>query len=488
MTITSESLTLNHLKTELIWRYFLEITQIPRPSFHEQKIKAYLLNWANQQGFDHEVDAADNIVIFVPASEGYETHNPVVLQAHKDMVCEKNADVDFDFLTQGLDVSIEDGWLKANGTTLGADNGLGIAAAMAVATDSSVDHPPLEILVTATEERGLIGANNLSDKLLSGKTMINLDTESWGDIYIGCAGSRSAKITLPFTRVTNTKSTTVSIKIHGLKGGHSGLDIHQPRINSAKFLGLMLNELNQKFDFLINDINAGNLPNAIPREAHILLSIDKENESKLMAEINDYYQRWFKEYQRFEPHFKVDVNIAKTSDSALDKNTQNTLITFINAIHSGVLSMSPSMPNLVETSNNLSSIKHKDNQLIITIYTRSDNALGIDNFLAGIKNLADNHDDAGIEISPLSPGWKPDIHSKILTIAEESHEKLYGKKANIKAIHAGLECGAIAAKYPGMDMVSIGPTIENAHSPDEAAKIDTVAPFYRLLCHMLAKL
>ncbi|WP_119344975.1 beta-Ala-His dipeptidase [Facilibium subflavum] len=489
MLDTFMSPTFDSLKTEKIWQYFLEITQVPRPTFHEEKIKAYLLDWADKHGFDHQIDTADNIVIKVPASKGYEAHATVVLQAHKDMVCEKNEDVEFDFKNDPLKLKIEDGWLKADGTTLGADNGLGIAAAMAIATDKNAKHPPLEILITASEERGLIGANNLSPTLLSGQTMINLDTESWGDIYVGCAGSQSGKLIfdLSYDDQIADDLTSIEIKVHGLKGGHSGLDIDKPRINAAKFLSLLLCDAQQHVAFNVNNINAGNLPNAIPREALAIISCNKDEKAKLVSVLQAYYQQWYDIYQAHEPGFRLDMLDKETQNKKLTETLKDNLLNILSTIHSGVLTMSAAMSELVETSNNLSSIKIKDQNLIVTIYTRSDNNLGISSFMQGVERNAKTNN-AQLQKSPLSPGWKPDMGSRVLSIAKESYKALYQKDANIKAIHAGLECGAIYDKYPKMDMVSIGPTIENAHSPDEKAEIYSVGEFYQLLKYMLEKL
>ncbi|WP_440617536.1 beta-Ala-His dipeptidase [Cysteiniphilum sp. 6C5] len=481
-------LNIETLKNESIWQYFIEITQIPRPTFHEEKIKAYLLAWAEKNSFKTKIDQADNIVIYVPATKGYESHKSVVLQAHKDMVCEKNEDVIFDFLKDGLKLEIIDGWLKAKGTTLGADNGIGIAAAMAAATDKEIKRPALEILITASEERGLIGANNLSKDLLTANTMINLDTESWGDIYVGCAGSQSATMRFKNETIEQPSSLqSIEIIINGLKGGHSGLDIDKPRINAAKFMSMMLDDLDQNYSYNINEIKAGNLPNAIPREAKAIISSQVEDIPQIKEALSNYYDNWYAIYQKNEPNFTLTINEVTTAKTAFNNDLKHRLLNVLTSIHSGVLAMSPAMPNLVESSNNLSSIKLKDNDIVITVYTRSDNNLAINNFMQSIKRIA-TQNNAIFDKSQLSPGWKPDMSSNVLKIAKESYFALYSKEANIKAIHAGLECGAIVDKYPHMDMVSIGPTIEGAHSPDEKVKIDTVSEFYQLLKAMLERL
>ncbi|WP_440683602.1 beta-Ala-His dipeptidase [Cysteiniphilum halobium] len=484
----ADELNIETLKNQPIWQYFIEITKIPRPTFHEEKIKAYLLNWAEKNNFKTKIDQADNIVIYVPATKGYESHKPLVLQAHKDMVCEKNEEVTFDFLNDSLQLEIVDGWLKAKGTTLGADNGIGIAAAMAAATDKVIKRPALEILITASEERGLIGANNLSKDLLTTNTMINLDTESWGDIYVGCAGSQSATMTFKNETIEQSPSLqSIEIIVNGLKGGHSGLDIDKPRINAAKFMSMMLDNLDQKHSYNINEIKAGNLPNAIPREAKAIISCQVKDIAQIKEALTHYYHNWFAIYQKNEPNFALTIKEVTTAKTAFNDELKHRLLNVLTSIHSGVLTMSPAMPNLVESSNNLSSIKLKDGDIVVTVYTRSDNSLAINSFMQSIKRIA-MQNNAIFDKSQLSPGWKPDMSSKVLKIAKESYFSLYGKEANIKAIHAGLECGAIAHKYPNMDMVSIGPTIEAAHSPDEKVKVDTVSEFYQLLKAILERL
>ena len=483
-----QKISIDSLKKEKIWQYFIEISQIPRPTFHEEKIKIYLLNWATKHEFTFKTDNADNLVIYVPASKTYESHPAIVLQAHKDMVCEKNTEVDFDFLTDSLQLEICDGWLKAKGTTLGADNGIGIAAAMAVATDKSIQRPALEILITASEERGLIGANNLNGELLTACTMINLDTESWGDIYVGCAGSQSGIIKFINQQTSQDQSlNSLEISINGLKGGHSGLDIDKPRINAVKFLGLLLSDLAQKHSFSISEISGGNLPNAIPREASAIISFEPQAMDKIQLGLQAYFQTWQNIHLMNEPNFALHLKEVATPTLCITDIVRENLLNLLTSIHTGVLSMSSAMPNLVESSNNLSSIKIKEDQIIITIYTRSDNCLGINTFMQGVERNA-KQNNATFEKSPLSPGWKPDMSSKVLKVARESYFYLYQQPANIKAIHAGLECGAIVAKYPKMDMVSIGPTIECAHSPDEKVEISTVSDFYQLLKTMLQRL
>ncbi|WP_192484252.1 MULTISPECIES: beta-Ala-His dipeptidase [Cysteiniphilum] len=481
-------LNIETLKNESIWQYFIEITQIPRPTFHEEKIKAYLLEWAKNNNFKTKIDQADNIAIYVPATKGYESHKPVVLQAHKDMVCEKNEEVTFDFLNDSLQLEIVDGWLKAKGTTLGADNGIGIAAAMAAATDKDIKRPALEILITASEERGLIGANNLSKDLLTANTMINLDTESWGDIYVGCAGSQSATMIFKNEIIEQSPSLqSIEIIVNGLKGGHSGLDIDKPRINAAKFMSMMLDNLDQNHSYNINEIKAGNLPNAIPREAKAIISCQVEDIAQIKEALTHYYHNWFAIYQKNEPNFALTIKEVTMAKTAFNDDLKSRLLNVLTSIHSGVLAMSPAMPNLVESSNNVSSIKLKDDDIVITIYTRSDNNLAINNFMQSVKRIAAQNN-AIFNKSQLSPGWKPDMSSNVLKIAKDSYFSLYSKEANIKAIHAGLECGAIVDKYPHMDMVSIGPSIEGAHSPDEKVKINTVSEFYQLLKAMLERL
>ena len=482
------------LMNEKIWQYFVEITQIPRPTFHEKKIKLYLLSWAQKNDFKVVLDKADNIVIHVPASKGFESHQVVALQAHRDMVCEKHKEVNFDFIEDALQLKIQGKWLKATGTTLGADNGIGIAAAMAIASDLNIKRPALEILITASEERGLIGANNLSKNLLNAKKMINLDTESWGDIYVGCAGSQFATIELEtplMEQQENSKSNkkiqkSIEIVINGLKGGHSGLDIDKSRVNAAKFMGSLLIFLNQNYQYNLSELEAGNLPNAIPREARAVISCEKDNLEILKLNIKNYFNEWYNVYQQYEPDFSLNINEVRAT-SVFSNSVKLNLLNLLSGIHSGVLAMSSIMPNLVESSNNLSSIKLENGKIVLTIYTRSDNDLAIRVFMEAMQHLA-VHNQAKFRVSELSPGWKPNMNSELLKIAKDSYVHLYKSEACVKAIHAGLECGAIINKYPCMDVISIGPSIEGAHSPNEKVEIETVEKFYYFLKEIVERL
>lgn len=471
--------TFEHLATSPIWKYFLEITQIPRPTFHEEKIKAYLLNWAAQNQFDYNIDEADNIVIKVPATKGYQDRPTLALQAHKDMVCEKNDDISFDFLTQGLNLKIDGDWLKAEGTTLGADNGIGMALAMAIATDA--EHPPLEILITASEERGLVGANNLSAELLTAKRMINLDTEEWGEIFIGCAGSINNKLTLALeSQPSNHQLTPLKVAIKGLLGGHSGCDIHLNRLNAIKLLAHSLNDLNKAYDYDLALLNGGNLPNAIPREAHATILVKPQEQEAIIKHLKGFIQQYQNTYRDAEPHFNIDISTTARPQDCYTCATSKRLIDLLMAIPSGVIEMNASMPGLVKTSNNLASVKHLDDKIVVTAYTRSDSDLCVLQFVETLDRLA-KLTQATRESSKLSPGWQPNPQSELLALVTSIYEKQLGKTPEVKAIHAGLECGAIFKKYPQMDIVSIGPTIRGAHSPDERVLISSVDAFFKVV-------
>lgn len=477
---------LDELRKSPVWKYFLEITQVPRPTFHEEKIKAYLLNWADQNNFTYQLDDADNIVIQVPASKGFEDRPVLALQAHKDMVCEKNNDVTFDFLTQGLNLKIDGEWLKAEGTTLGADNGMGIAVAMAIATDAQ--HPALEILITASEERGLVGANNLSPHLLTAKRLINLDTEDWGEVFIGCAGSINSKLSVDLeTQTPDTKPIALKLDIKGLQGGHSGCDIHLNRLNAIKVLGHTLNQLSQSYHYTLAFFTGGNLPNAIPREATatILIAPNDQDcvEQTLQSLIHEYQQA----YKDAEPLLALESEVIDLPAQVYTNTTAEKLMNLVLTIPSGVLEMNASMPGLVKTSNNLASIKHQDNQIIVTAYTRSDNDLCILQFVQSLQRLSDITN-VTLQSSKLSPGWQPNPNSDLLRKVCETYQNHLGKTPEIKAIHAGLECGAIYKKYPEMDMVSIGPTIRGAHSPDERVLIPSVNEFYTVVKNIIKAL
>ena len=480
--------TLKELEPKAVWHYFDEITQVPRPSKHEEKIGAYLIRFAQAHLLEYRQDETGNIVIRKPASAGMENAPGVVLQSHVDMVCEKNSDVEFDFLNDPIRAYIDGGWVKAHGTTLGADDGIGMAAAMAVLTDDSLAHGPVEALFTVDEETGLSGAFGLTEGMLTGKYLINLDSEDEGEIFIGCAGGIDTVATFicqTQAAESNTKAFTISLK--GLTGGHSGDDIHKGYGNSNKILTRFLLHGADHFGLRLAEFDGGNLRNAIPREASATFTIPMENE----AEIRKYYDVFTREvkeeYKYTEKKIAFSMDPA-AADQVIDPKTQKNLLLSLQGVANGVLSMSYSMPGMVETSTNLASVKFaKENRIVVTTSQRSSVESAKYDAMHTVESTL-MLGGAEIAHSDGYPGWAPDPASNLLHVAEKVYKDTFGREAKVKAIHAGLECGLFLKKYPHLEMISIGPTLRGVHSPDERLEIATVDMFWKLLTGTLAGL
>ncbi len=483
---------LDKLEPRLIWKHFDAIRQIPRPSKHEERIAEHVVNWARSHRFEVKRDGAGNVVVRVPATSGHEKAPVIVLQGHLDMVPEKNSDVAFDFLKDAIQVRIVGDYLYATGTTLGSDNGIGVAAAMAVAEDPDAMHGPLELLFTIDEETGLTGAMELDGKTLTGRTMINLDTEEDAALYIGCAGGADTLATFTVAREDALPGTLpVRISVRGLRGGHSGVDIHENRGNALKFLVRTLNAIRQKgIEFGIVSLAGGSKHNAIPREADAVVRIAKAGEGAVQAPVDDCARLFKEEFGEIDPNQRLECVALKD-----DVDNRKVWIRFDNdrvldamlACPHGVLGMSRAVPGLVETSNNLAVVVTEGNTVKVTTSSRS-------SVMPSLKATTEQVGAAfrlgGAEVEQHDgyPGWKPNPGSKVLNTAVKVFERQFGKKPAIRAIHAGLECGLIGEKYPGMDMVSMGPQIESPHSPDERVQISTVERFYKLLKTTLAEL
>jgi dipeptidase D len=482
-----EAKIIEGLKPKILWQRFYEISQVPRPSKKEGKILEYLKKLLTQLNISYEQDNAGNIVAFVPPSSGYENSPKVVLQGHVDMVCEKNKSTNHDFENDPIKLKLENGWMRAEGTTLGSDNGIGIAAALAVITDKDVIHGPIEILLTVDEETGLTGANSLQPGFINGKILINMDSEEDGAFYVGCAGGVD---TVGVFRLDYEDAPEgyelYELMVTGLRGGHSGLDINQGRGNAIKILARALKAI-EKMNYKAAKIEGGSLRNAIPREAEAIVYLTKEDYQKAVEIIKSLEAAISNEL-----HFtdngvtvklnKVDSQIQKTIKRELTDKIINALL----ALPNGVVSMSQNIPGLVETSTNLATIKMNSEIRIGTSQRSSieSSKRYIAQSVAAVFKLAG----AKVEVGDGYPGWKPNLDSEILSISKNVFKSLFNKEPEIKAIHAGLECGILGDKNPGLDMVSFGPTIESAHSPDERVNIETVEKFYELLKGILKNL
>lgn len=480
------SLAIEGLKPTGFWRCFADIARIPRPSGHEESIALFVLERAKSLGLSARQDQAGNVVVTKPASRGRQAVPAICLQAHLDMVCEKNANKSHEFLNDPIELVRKGDILCANGTTLGADNGVGVATCLAIMEDGSLEHGPLEMLFTVEEETGLRGALNLSADLLQSRTLLNLDSEEEGVLYVGCAGGRDTLGHWPLhTEPAPKESVAVTLSVKGLKGGHSGLEIDKGLGNAIKILNRALLAVSE-LDGRLSSINGGNMRNAIPREctAFVYLPAQKLDEAKtLVASLNASFRH---ELAQLEPDLAVTLSRGPETGngSVLARSLQEKLLLAIAAMPTGVQRMSLDIVGLVETSTNLSVITTSADEIVIVTSQRSSVAsrlAEVAQSVAAIFQLGG----ARVEGSTGYPGWQPNLDSRILKVAKGCYRSLYGKEVEVKAIHAGLECGIIGERVPGMDMISFGPTLQSVHSPDEKIYINTVEKFWDYLLEIL---
>ncbi len=474
------------LSPQVVWDYFEQITQIPRPSKKEEKIIQFLLDFGKKHRLETKRDAIGNIVIKKPATKGMENKKSVVLQSHMDMVCEKNSDVNIDFENDPIQAYIDGEWVKAKGTTLGADDGIGVAAQMALLTSNNIEHGAIECLFTVDEETGLTGAFELEKGLFTSNILLNLDSEDEGEIFIGCAGGIDTTATFDYLKEeVSDNSIAFKINIFGLPGGHSGDEIHKEHGNSNKILNRILWHCADAFDLKLNNFDGGNLRNAIPREAFAIVTIPKNEKQSFVNYFSDFKKTAKFELEETAPNLDLTIEEINLPDYIIDENTQYNLLNSIYACPHGVISWSMKLKGLVETSTNLASIKFIDNnKILVTTSQRSSLESGkydIAYMVESVFSLAG----ANVEHDDGYPGWAPNPKSDILKVAEASYEKLFGKKPVVRAIHAGLECGLFLEKYPNLDMISFGPTLRGVHSPDEKINIKTVEMWWEHLLDVL---
>ena len=477
-----------NLKPSTLFGYFEEICGIPHPSKHEEKMTAYLKNFGESRGLSTKVDEAGNVVISKPATPGMEDRKAIILQSHMDMVCESNKGVNHDFMTDPIRLVIDGEWLKADGTTLGADNGIGVAAAMAILADKSVVHPPLEVLVTVDEETGMYGAFALEGGLLQGKTLLNLDSEAEGELYVGCAGGVDTTAKFAYTPVeVEEGDVAVKVSITGCKGGHSGCDIHLQRANANKLLFRFLKEAVANYEARLACVEGGSLRNAIPREASAIITVPAEGVEDIMDLVTECEDLFVAEYDGVEDNIRLTAEEVVCPATELPEDVQDFLIHAITACPHGVYRVIPEMPDVVETSNNLAMLKTEDDCVTVYCLTRSSvesRKEELQEIIQSVFAMAG----AEVEFSGSYPGWKPNLKSHILDVMKTTYQTNYGVEPRVIIIHAGLECGIIGRNYPGMDMISFGPTIKYPHSPDERVNIPTVAKFYEFLLATLKAL
>jgi dipeptidase D len=480
---------IDNLEPKLVWNHFNKIRRIPRCSKHEEKIREYIINFTKNNNLSYKTDNIGNIVISKTGTIGFENKPTIILQGHMDMVCEKNSDVDFDFSNDPIQLKMKkENILTAVGTTLGADNGIGVAIILAILENKNVEHCPLEALFTVDEETGLTGAFKLDNKMLIGRILINLDSEDFGVITVGCAGGGDTKIELPIVKKSIEKHlVSIRLKISGLKGGHSGVDIHEQRGNAIKIISRMLWKTSNDYKFNISDIKGGDKHNAIPREAFVNIIIDNSIKKNFIDALKNEYKNILNEISSIDPKLKMDVFDIDDIKLVLNQESQFRLLNLLYSLPHGVDKMSYEMPNLVETSTNLATISVGQKNAIISLSTRSSIKSSLQDLRDRIHSIA-NLSGAKIQEEEPYPGWKPNLESKILQFSKKIFKDIYNKDANIEAIHAGLECGIIGEKFPGMDMISIGPTIKYPHSPDEELHINTVEKTYKYVLRIIKEI
>lgn len=481
---------MKNLQPKSLWENFYSLTQIPRPSGKKEEISAFLANYGRSLGLETIVDEIGNVIIRKPASAGYENHPGVILQGHMDMVPQKNSDKVFDFEKDPIEAYVEDNgeWVTANGTTLGADNGIGVATAMAILADKNVVHPPLEAFFTVDEETGMYGAFALKGGLLQGKTLLNLDSESEGELYMGCAGGVDTTARFDFEPVeTEEGDVALRVSIKGCKGGHSGCDINLQRANAIKLLFRFLKDAVANYEARLAYVEGGSLRNAIPREASAIITIPADGLDEMKQLVADYEDLFIREFDGVEDNISFTAEDVECPKTELPEDTQDFLIHAITLCPHGVYRMIPEMPDIVETSNNLAMIGMENNQITVMCLTRS-SVESRKEELRQIIQSAFALAGAETEFTGSYPGWKPNLHSHILEVMKGVYQKEFGNTPRIITIHAGLECGIIGRNYPGMDMISFGPTIEHPHSPDERVNIATVQKFYHFLLATLKQL
>ena len=472
------------LEPKQIWNKFADLNAIPRPSKKEERVIEFMKNFGTSLGLETFEDSVGNVIIKKPASKGMENRKAIVLQSHLDMVHQKNGDTSFDFDKQGISMYIDGDWVKAKGTTLGADNGIGVATIMAILASKDISHPAIEALFTIDEETGMTGALGLKGGLLKGEILLNLDTEEDTEIDIGCAGGVDVTASRTYKQEdTPKRSIAYIISVKGLNGGHSGMDIHKGLGNANKIMNRLLFET-QKNDVRISEINGGSLRNAIPRESVAIVTIFESSDKTFQLEFKKVADDIKTEFKTMEPNLTIGVQKTELPAKVMDNSSQKEIIRALHAAHNGVYRMSADIPGLVETSNNVARVIIKDGEISVGCLTRSSvetSKLDLANVLSATFELAG----CKVVFSGAYPGWTPNVNSPILNILTTIYEKQNGKKPEVVACHAGLECGILGTNYPDMDMVSFGPTIKGAHSPDERASISSSQKYWKFVLEIL---
>lgn len=479
---------IRNLEPKQLWNKFADLNAVPRASKKEAQVIAFMKDFGKKLNLETIEDEVGNVIIKKPATPGMEDQETIVMQSHLDMVHQKNADTHFDFETQGIEMYVDGDWVRAKGTTLGADNGLGVATIMAILESTDIPHPAIEALFTIDEETGMTGAMGLKGGLLEGKILLNLDTEEDDEIGVGCAGGVDVTATRSYKEEETPEfKIGFSVTVKGLQGGHSGMQIHEGLGNANKILNRLLFDGFENFGLRISEIDGGSLRNAIPRESKALVAIDAIHEEAFKAEMAEHANEIKAELKTMEPDMEIVISNIETPKKVMDLGVQEGLTRALYAALNGVYRMSADIPDLVETSNNIARVIVKDGQVKIACLTRSSvesSKWDLANMLRATFELTG----CEVEFSGDYPGWKPNMDSAILKVLDNLYEKMNGQKAHVAACHAGLECGILGQNYPEMDMISFGPNIKGAHSPDERAQISSAQKYWKFVLEILKQI
>lgn len=479
---------IRNLEPRNVWGFFADLNQVPRPSKKEEKVQAFVINWAKERRLKWKQDEIGNILIEKPASPGMENRRKVVLQAHLDMVCQKNADTDFDFETQGINMFIDGDWVKAKGTTLGADNGMGVASILAILDSKDIAHPALEALFTTDEEAGMTGAHHLQPGFLSGDILMNLDTEDDDELSIGCAGGIDTDVKWNYKETATDGNSELAylVKVKGLFGGHSGMDIIYGRGNANKILNRMIFDPESKFGWSISSFEGGGLRNAIPREANAVVVLRKDTESKALEYWKKQATDLELEFATTDPNINISFSPIELPSTKMDHSDFSRFSAALQCTHDGIRRLSPDVENLVETSNNVAHVSLSNGRLELKALQRSDRESAkfdiADSVGAPWRILG-----ADVKHSGSYPGWKLDPNAPMLGMMKNLYTELFKEEPRVLACHAGLECGLLGQHYPNLEMISFGPTIKNPHSPDEKVNIASVAKFWSYFLEALKR-
>lgn len=476
---------IRNLEPKALWNQFADLNAVPRPSKKEERVIEFMKNFGNTLGLETFEDEIRNVIIRKPATPGMENRKTIVMQGHLDMVHQKNNDTVFDFDTQGIDMYVDGDWVRAKGTTLGADNGLGVATIMAILESKDIPHPAIEALFTVDEETGMTGALNLKGGILTGEILLNLDTEEDDEIDIGCAGGVDVTATRSYDEEDVPEgSTGYTITVKGLNGGHSGMDIHKGLGNANKIMNRLLSDAFENFGLQVSEINGGSLRNAIPRESVAKVIIASMYDEAYVFDMQETINDIKAEYKTTEPNLTIEIVKSDLPKKVMDLGVQEGVIRALYAAQNGVYRMSPDMADLVETSNNIARVVIKDGEIMIGCLTRS--SVESSKFdLANALRSAFELTGCEVTFSGSYPGWTPNVKSEILEVLVEIYQKQNGEKPKVVACHAGLECGILGTNYPDMDMISFGPTIHGAHSPDERASISSAQKYWKFVLEIL---